>query len=309
MTTWHERRVPVDGVCLRVREAGRGRPVLMLHGFTGRAESLEALGEALAVRRRVVCVDLIGHGESDAPDALACYAMGRCVGQLVGVLDALELERPHGLGYSMGARVALALCVAHPERLASAMLVGARAGLCDAEERRLRRQADEALARRLLHEGIEAFVDRWMALPLFASQQRLGAAALERARAQRLRASPLGLARSLEGMGLGAQPALHDRLGRVRLPVCLVVGAEDTAFRAAADDLAMRLPDARVRLVPEAGHAAHLENPAAFVSLALAFLDAVESEAGPKRRIDRALPSAGSGPQPVPPSGPWRESP
>jgi 2-succinyl-6-hydroxy-2,4-cyclohexadiene-1-carboxylate synthase len=309
MTTWHERRVPVDGVCLRVREAGRGRPVVMLHGFTGRAESLEAVGEALAVRRRAVCVDLIGHGESDAPDAVACYAMERCVEQLVAVLDALEIERPHWLGYSMGARVALALCVAHPERVASATLVGARAGLREAAQRHARRQADEALARRLLHEGIEAFVDHWMALPLFASQRRLGAAALERARAERLRASPLGLARSLQGMGLGAQPSLHDRLGRVRLPVCLVVGAEDTAFRAAADDLAEGLPDARVRLVPEAGHAAHLEKPAAFVSLALAFLDAVESEAGPKRRIDRVPLSAVSDPQPAPRSGPWRESP
>jgi len=67
-------------------------------------------------------------------------------------------------------------------------------------------------------------------------------------------------------MGTGAMPALHASLPTLDRPVLLIVGEEDAKFRAIAADLADRLPDARIAVVPEAGHAAHLENPAAFAA-------------------------------------------
>ena len=85
-----------------------------------------------------------------------------------------------------------------------------------------------------------------------------------------------GLANSLRGMGAGAQPSLHDELAALERPVCLVVGEEDRKFQGIAEDLAARLPRARVELVPEAGHAAHLENPRAFAEIAVRFFDDVE---------------------------------
>src|SRR4030095_1297277 len=100
------------------------------------------------------------------------------------------------------------------------------------------------------------------------------------------------LANSLRAMGSGAQPSLHAALGHLRVPVALVVGEEDAKFRDRAGEIARALPDARVLVVPEAGHAAHLEQPDAFAALALRFF--AESEARTPRR--RAAPQAIRGP-------------
>ena len=130
--------------------------------------------------------------------------------------------------------------------------------------RAARRKADEELAERILRDGLEDFVDQWMANPLFASQARLGEAALARARAERLRGSPAGLAGSLRGMGTGTMPPLHDELARLRLPVLCVVGEEDAKFRAIAEGIVAALPLAELKMISGAGHAAHLEEPRAF---------------------------------------------
>lgn len=283
------------GVRLHARldapERGEGDPVVVLHGFTGSTESMEGVAAPLARRRRVVRLDLVGHGRSDAPTDPACYAMAACCAQVRAAIAQLGLERPHLLGYSMGGRVALACAVDAPGRFASLIAVGATAGLADPALRDARVAADEALAERIERDGLERFVDDWMALPLFASQARLGPDALARARAQRLRNRRHGLANSLRGMGAGAQPPLHDRLDEVRLPVLLVAGEEDAKFRGIAAELAAALPDARVAEIPEAGHAAHLEAPEAFVETVERFLG--EAEAPPSRPGDafRATPS------------------
>jgi 2-succinyl-6-hydroxy-2,4-cyclohexadiene-1-carboxylate synthase len=274
-----ERRIDCDGVALHVVEQGAGSPLLVLHGFTGSGASMTGVATALADRHRVVRVDLLGHGHSDAPHETAAYAMERCTAQLAGVLDALAIPRAHLLGYSMGGRIALGLAALHPGRVASALLVGARAGFEDPAQRAARARDDERMAGQIERDGVPAFVEHWMALPLFATQRRLGAEALAAARAERLANCAHGLAASLRAIGAGAQPPLHALLPRVRLPVLLVVGAEDARFEAVARDLAQRLPRARVAAVPDAGHAAHLENPRAFARIARDFFAEADAAA------------------------------
>ena len=268
------KRVTVDagGLRLQAVETGKGPGVLVLHGFTGDAESMAPVAEALDARHRVVRLELVGHGGSDAPDDSRLYTMDACARQVRAAANALGLERPHLVGYSMGGRAALAAAIAFPEAFGRLVLIGATAGIEDSAARAERVVSDDALAARIVEEGIERFVEEWMALPLFASQRRLGSDALERARAQRLRNSPQALAASLRGMGAGAQTPLFDRLHEVRAPVLLVVGEEDAKFRAIARDLASRLSDARIACLPEAGHAAHLEAPRAFASVVGPFL-------------------------------------
>lgn len=255
--------VVVDGVRIRSHRSGdvTGQLVVILHGFTGSAKAMAPVVDRLRPNHQVVAVDLVGHGGSDAPDDVAPYSMPACVAQVVGVLDQIASERAHVIGYSMGGRAALSLAVQHPERVASLHLVGATAGLRTEAERVARRAADDALADRLLTDGLEAFVDHWMSIPLFASQVRLGGPALAAARADRLTANPLGLANSLRGMGTGSMPPLHERLGDLAVPVQLIVGEEDEKFHTIARDLASLLPDATVTVIAEAGHAAHLESP------------------------------------------------
>jgi len=290
VTTHHRIEVPPDR-CLHVEVAEPrrccGEAVLLLHGFTGSAETMRGVSDGLGEGRRCILVDLVGHGSSDVPSGPDDYRMESCLEDLRAVLDALGESRVHVVGYSMGARVGLAFAAGHPERVRSAVLVGARAGIEDPLERRTRIDQDERLARRILEEGIEWFVDHWMSLPLFASQQRLGSRALATARAGRLRNRTHGLALSLRGMGAGAQTPLFEQLDRISAPVLLVVGAEDSRFLAIARDLEPRLPRAREQIIPEAGHAAHLENPQAFDDIARAFLRDVETLTGePMTAID-----------------------
>ena len=270
-------RLDARGVSLRV--VSRGNPqapaLILLHGFTGSAASMAGVGEAFSGGYRVHALELVGHGESDAPEALEFYSMERCVGQVLAVLDALQIQRAHFVGYSMGARVALCLAVAEPDRVASLVLIGVSPGLANARERAERVAADCALADGILEHGIEKFVDDWMALPLFASQKRLGAPALARARSQRLASNPLGLANSLRGMGSGAMPPLADSLAGVDLPVLLVAGREDEKFSAIANSLLLRFPQAELLEIGEAGHAAHLEQPQAFQAGCANFLASV----------------------------------
>lgn len=275
-------RIEVGGHALHVEQQGSGSPVLLLHGFTGSTETLRGSAERLAVRHRVVSVDLPGHGRSDAPDDVAAYRMEACTQQLAAVLDRLGIERSHLLGYSMGGRAALGFVAMQPARVRSAILVGASAGLADPEARAERVRSDEGLAQEILTRGLDPFVERWMALPLFRSQwERLGPEHRETARKQRLRNRPEGLARSLRGCGTGAQPPLHGRLGRVTTPMLLCAGDEDVKFCGIAHDLAERLPRGRICKIPRAGHACHLENPSAFADAVLSFLREIDAETSP----------------------------
>lgn len=270
------RFVDVDGVRIHAHVVPGGRretqPVVVLHGFTGSIESMRDVVTELCAQHTVVAIDLVGHGASDAPEQVDAYTMPACVEQIAQVLDALALERPHLLGYSMGGRAALSFVAKHPDRVGGALLIGANAGLPEPEARAARLREDQALADRIVEggtDGLPDFVDAWMAKPLFASQARLGEIALERARKQRLDNRPLGLANSLRGMGTGAMPVVD--LEAIERPLCFVVGAEDAKFEALARRYCERLPAARLALVPDAGHAAHLENPEYFGTLARDF--------------------------------------
>ena len=259
-------RIDVGGLELAVDAGGSGAPLLLLHGFTGCAGSMAGVAADLAGSFRTLAVDLVGHGASSAPRARERYAMNDCVEQVRTLLDRLELERAHLLGYSMGGRVALAFAVSHPERVERMLLVGASAGLADPDERAKRIAADEALADRIEREGIEAFVDHWMALPLFASQKRLGEEALARhAREQRLsqRASTRSPTASA-AWAAARRRHVHDHLARhPSRDRCAWSWAtrtrSSTASRATSHRAAGRTR--AIERIPASGHAAPPREP------------------------------------------------
>lgn len=270
-----ENFIRVQGVRLRVVSEGEGRPVLVLHGFTGSAESMECVCEGLRAEFRVHRVDLPGHGQSDAPTDLEPFRISSCVAQLCELLDAMHVSSTLLIGYSMGGRVALSLALARPERVAALVLIGATPGIAQPAERMVRRRNDEELADRIVNEGLERFVDDWMAQPLFATQARLSRATLARERAQRLSGSAHGFAQSLRGMGTGTMPARHADLHGLEVPVLCVVGEEDKKFHAIAEKMVESLPRARLCSIVKAGHAAHLERPRAFAMAVRDFFDSL----------------------------------
>ena len=163
-------------------------------------------------------------------------------------------------GYSMGGRIALHATLALAGRVERLVLIGASPGLGGAAERSARAAEDAALADRIEAIGLAEFVREWGAQPLFAGMPR-GIAEL--AEADRMRNTAPGLAAALRGLGTGAMPPLWDRLGELELPVELIVGERDAKFRAIAEQMQAALPDARLHVVPGAGHAAQLEAPEA----------------------------------------------
>jgi 2-succinyl-6-hydroxy-2,4-cyclohexadiene-1-carboxylate synthase len=222
-------------------------PLVLLHGFTQTRQSWRRTARALAGRYRAIIPDLPGHGQSMHRTASfdACAAYVRALGSCTLA------------GYSMGGRIALytALTVPGIERL---VLVGASPGIADPAERAERRAADEALAARIERMEIEDFAREWGSQSLFAGQpERVAAAAY----ADRLRNTPAGLAAALRGLGTGVMEPLWDRIGELTMPVTLVTGERDEKFRAIAEAMLARLPDARHVIVPGTGHAPQLEAP------------------------------------------------
>jgi 2-succinyl-6-hydroxy-2,4-cyclohexadiene-1-carboxylate synthase len=262
----------INDIKLNVELEGSGRPLLLLHGFTGSAATWSPHTARFAPRFRTIASDLIGHGRSDSPRDPARYRMERCVADLLALLDALDVERASVLGYSMGGRVALHLAAAAPERVPTLVLESSSPGIADAAERRARVAADEALAESVERDGLAAFVEHWERLPLFASQAALPDVTRARLRAQRLQNDVRGLANSLRGMGAGRQEPLWEQLPTLDIPALLIAGELDAKYCAIVRRMAAALPAARTVIVPNAGHAVHLEQPHVFMENVLEFL-------------------------------------
>jgi 2-succinyl-6-hydroxy-2,4-cyclohexadiene-1-carboxylate synthase len=262
-------RLVVDGLAWQVRVRGAGRPLLLLHGFTGRGSGWGRHAAAFARRFRVILVDLPGHGRSGIPVDPARASVERTAADLATILRRLDGAPASVLGYSLGARIALALAVDHPEVVRRLVLESPSAGIVEAADREARREADARLAADLEAGGVEAFVDGWERQSVFASHARLPARVAARLRAERLDNRPAGLATILRGAGQGSMAPLHDRLAGIHAPTLVIAGALDPAGRERAEVVAAGIPGSRLVLIAGAGHTPHLETPTAFRSLAL----------------------------------------
>jgi 2-succinyl-6-hydroxy-2,4-cyclohexadiene-1-carboxylate synthase len=265
-------RVALPDGDLEVAMAGHGPPLLLLHGFTGTAGTWSAVIEACRSDRRTVAPDLLGHGRSAAPSDRSRYALERQADDLVSLLDRFDALPADVVGYSMGARIALVLALEHPDAVTRLVLESPSAGIAGADDHAARSAADEALARRLERDGIEAFAEAWERQPALASQAELPAPALDRLRRERRGHDPAGLAASLRGAGQGAMAPLHDRLGTIAAPVLVIAGERDAVGLDRARVVAGGIPGARLAVVDGAGHSPHLERATTFIDLVARFL-------------------------------------
>lgn len=265
-------RMPVNGVSLNAETRGQGPPLLLLHGFTGSVETWAPFVDAFGQVRTVITVDLLGHGASDAPADSARYRVERTVEDLTAVLDRLGVGQFDLLGYSMGGRVALRLALTLGRRVDRLILESTSPGIGNADERSSRRRQDEALAGTLEQEGIERFVEYWERLPIWESQSDLPARTRDELRRQRLAENARGLARSLRGLSAGVMEPVWHRLPELGSTL-LLAGELDHKYVSLARRMAEWIPQAQEVLMPGAGHAIHLERPAAFREAVRTYLD------------------------------------
>lgn len=150
------------------------------------------------------------------------------------------------------------------------VLISGRPGLGDDDALRARAAADDATARKIERDGVDAFLDHWLAAPMFEGlrrrppEWRLADLALRRVN------TVDGLAAAVRGYGLGAMPFLGERLGELSMPVTVMVGSEDSGYVAIANDMVGKIPAATLHVVDGAGHAVVAERPEAVASVVAA---------------------------------------
>ena len=250
-----------------------GPRLVLVHGFTQTGRSwrpvAERLGRALP-DHELVLVDAPGHGGSGTIDADLATA-GRLLADAGG--------RATYVGYSMGGRMVLHTALDRPDIVERLVLLGATAGIDDPAERAERRRADDALATSIERDGVPAFLERWLANPMFAALPDDPAE-----RAERLRNTAAGLASSLRSCGTGTQEPSWSRLAELQMPVLVLAGERDEKFAALGERLTRSIGmNAGSGTIAGAGHAAHLERPDEFVA-ALARFVATTEPVDPVRR-------------------------
>ncbi len=259
-----------------VFEAGASRadgspPLLLLHGIGADHGEWALTLPAFARRRRVLAMDLLGHGRSDKPagDGVE-YRVRLLADTVVGAIEALP-ERPRRvdlLGHSLGGAVALDLVRNHPRLVRKLVLVDA-AGQPVAETIDLLASSLPFVpgsyddARRLLATSVNS---RVLGHPLVAL-----AAALYKGR----RRNRPQLMKLVASMAAGEDALTPRDLGRIAHETLVLWGDRDRIFPLAAGRrLARALPNARLEILPRCGHVPPTERPVAFARRVLAFLDA-----------------------------------
>ena len=252
---------------LYAESAGEGPTLVLAHGFTQTGRLWGRFGQLVGHGRKVVSVDLPGHGGSGEIEA--DLVTGGALLAEAGGTEPFDL-----LGYSLGARFALHAALCAPERIARLVLISGTGGIEADDTRAERRRRDEETATHLeAAPDVDAFVASWLAAPMFATLREAGVD-------ERRRNTPAGLASSLRLAGAGTQTPLWDRLSELTMPVLVLAGATDPRYQALGSRLARGGSHGVFALVPGAGHAAHLEQPelsAAIVASWLAATDRSES--------------------------------
>lgn len=243
-----------------------GETYLFVHGFTGSKLDFSDQLPWFAQTGRALAYDQRGHGESSNCGTYTLYAL---VADLFGFLDALEIERCHVLGHSLGGMVVMRALLASPDRFASAILMDTAPHPLELFDAGVRK----SLATIVADGGCQALLPGMRGQPQNASVKRgieyLGEA--EHWRRIRVKLEQMDPAAFVElSAALADHAPVTDALSQLDLPVTVVVGAEDTPFVAPSKEMTARLPNARLAVVEDAGHSPQYEN-------ALVWRDVVEA--------------------------------
>jgi 2-succinyl-6-hydroxy-2,4-cyclohexadiene-1-carboxylate synthase len=196
-----------------------------------------------------LCLDAPGHGNNTN----GARTLPQCADSIAASMTAGIL-----VGYSMGARMALHVALQHPEMVTQLVLISGTPGLKTEPERTARQKSDNELAERIETIGLSAFLDEWLALPIFS-----GLSAETNQRSDRLRNTTQGLADSLRFAGTGTQESQWSNLSQLSMPVHLLVGELDEKFTSIAREMKPLISTSELTVVENAGHTVHLENPVA----------------------------------------------
>ncbi len=278
MTATKAMRVTVDdGVTLAVEVAGSGPGLVLVHGFGGAKEDFADHRDLFARDHTVVIFDHRGHGASDAPEDPAAYSFDRLRADTLAVADAAGLDHFRLLGHSMGGMVVRRLAVDRPDRVDALVMMDTSPGPIPGFDPEL----IEIGAQVALNEGkdaLKALLD--MASPLDTPAYKR--VLLERPGYQDFcdrkwddlsHVMWASLARAIAN-----QPDELDAMRAITMPVLVIVGEQDEAFREPARLTAAAIDGARLDVIPDAGHSPQFENPDAWFCALDGFLSSLDTD-------------------------------
>jgi len=246
-------RLDRDGVKIHYEVHGTGPTILLSHGYSSTCRMWDGQVAALKDRYQVLVWDMRGHGESDYPKDPALYSEGLTIGDMRALLDVVGADKAIVAGLSLGGYMSLAFHASHPNRVRALMLFDTGPGF----------KKDEARA-------------KWneTANKRAADFDARGLAALNSSDEVKLvrHRDAKGLAGAARGMLAQKTDRVIQSLDRIAVPTLVLVGANDTNFLAATDYMAAKIKGATKVVIPDAGHAANLHQPARFNQAVEAFL-------------------------------------
>lgn len=242
------------GTRIHFEEAGSGSPVLLGHSFLCSGRMWDEQVGPLSERHRVVNVDFRGHGRSGpATEPLDLHDL---VDDQVAVLDGLGIERAAWVGLSIGGMVAMWAALTRPDRVASLALLDTTAR-AETAARRIRYRVMGWVARAAGMRPLAPAVARLFFGP---ATRRTRPGLVEEWRSRFAASHVPSMLRFLDAL-LAREPIV-ERLGEIRVPTLVVVGADDASTPPAhAEEIADGIPGARLVVIPRAGHLSPLERP------------------------------------------------
>lgn len=262
---WNAARVPLalaEGPALAMVETGRpdGAPVILLHGYTDNSRSWSLLAPHLA-HRRVIMLDLRGHGAAEAP--ACCYGLDTLAQDVAGAMDALGIDRADVVGHSLGSMVGAVLAATRPERVERLVLISSALTL-------------PAPARDWLWENVPALhhpidPDSQFMLDWYWNPTEVEADFLDRERAESAARPAHVWIGVLEALSMTDWTGLA---GRIAAPVLILWGDQDGFFGAPEQEaLRAALPAARFQGFEGLGHNMFWEVPDRVGPMLADFLD------------------------------------
>ncbi len=248
----------LNGIDIYYEEHGSGVPVLLTHGYAASSRMWQPQIPALSARYRLILWDMRGHGQTDSPPRQEDYSEAATVEDMRQLLQHLGVAQAVIGGLSLGGYMSLAFHLAHPEMVRALILCDTGPGYRNEQARAQWNENAYRRAKAFEEQGLEA----------------LGRSAeVQAARASHRSAA--GLAMAARGMLAQFDARVINSLETIRVPTLLIVGEQDTPFLNATDYMANKIPGARKVVIAGAGHAANIDQPAAFNEAVLRFLDEV----------------------------------
>lgn len=254
--------IEANGITLYYETDGAGEPLLLLHGLGSRGEDWQLQVPFFARRFQVIVADMRGHGRSSKPPGP--YSVPMMATDVVALLDALEIPAVSIVGLSMGGMIAFQLAVDHPDRVTRLVIVNSTPSLQPRNWRERARMLQRLALARLFSP---AMTGRFLSRRLFPMpEQAFFREELVRQWATNDRRAYLASMEALIGWGV------VDRIGEIQAPVLVISGDRDYLPLDAKRAYTAMIPNARLVIVEDSGHATPIDQAERFNEIVLAFL-------------------------------------